>query len=451
MRWFDRLAAENGSGVFALTFVYALSVGLLIQWVVLPMLLPGIHAGHGLLAGGDWVVFHQEADLMAQRIQKMGWAAWELRPGGNAPIGIAAIVYAMTGIHQPWVVLPLNALLFALGAACLFLMFSGIAPPRVAFFASLPYVVFPSAAMLYGQIHKDVYSIAGSALIILVWVRFAARKPSSPGGTGGRILVTALGAFLIWLVRPYLIQVVLVASLSVVLVLAIQATLNRTGYDKRPVRWWLGLFACLGVLAVGASVPTGGAAGEGALAMPPPCPSTEDGAVANLVCRLNYARLGFAGQHHAGSNVDIGVNFRSLSDVAKYVPRALQIGLLAPFPDMWSAQGVMPGAGMMRRIAGVEMMIAYALLFGICLWFMCNRGLRGEGLLIVVQAVIPLLVLTLVVCNVGTLYRMRYGYWQLLLGLGAVGWGGCITALRQRAKRAGCVSPSSICPASQQR
>lgn len=132
MRWFDRLSAENGSGVFALVFAYALSVGSLIQWVVLPVLIPGIHAGNGLMAGGDWGVFHHEADSMAQRIQQAGWSAWELRPDGNAPIGIAAVAYAVTGIHQPSVLLPINALLFALGAACLFLTFSSIAPARLA-------------------------------------------------------------------------------------------------------------------------------------------------------------------------------------------------------------------------------------------------------------------------------------------------------------------------------
>ncbi len=99
---------------------------------------------------------------------------------------------------------------------------------------------------------------------------------------------------------------------------------------------------------------------------------------------------------------------------------------------------------MMRRIVAVEMVIAYVLMFGACIWFVRNRGLRGDGLLIVVQAVVPLLVLALVVCNIGTLYRMRYGYWQILLGLGAVGWVGGISALQQCAKQLRCGSPSNI-------
>lgn len=433
VRWLDRLSAENGSGVFASVFVYALSVGLLIQWVVLPVLLPGIHAGNGLLAGGDWVVFHHEASSMAQRIQQAGWPAWELRPGGNSPIGIAAVAYAITGIHQPWVLLPINALLFALGAACLFLMFSSIAPPRLAVIACLPYIVFPSAAMLYGQIHKDVYSIAGSALIILVWVRFAARDTPALGGAAGRILATAFGAFLIWLVRPYLLKVELLASISVVLILAAQAISIRTGSDRRSARWWFGVFASLGILIAVANIPSGGASGEGVMTMPWQCSGKEYGVISNLVCRLDQTRLGFAGQRHAGSNVDTEVSFRSLSDVVEYVPRALQIGLFAPFPEMWSGQGVMPGAGMMRRIAGAEMTVAYILLAGIGLWLISSRGMPGGGWLIILQVAIPILVLALVVCNVGALYRMRYGYWQILLGLGGVGWEVWISGLGRRA------------------
>ncbi|HEV2594200.1 MAG TPA: hypothetical protein VGU01_03260, partial [Sphingomicrobium sp.] len=50
---------ERGSGwVLFGTLVFATTVGLLVQWVILPALLPSLHAGHGLQAGGDWIGFH---------------------------------------------------------------------------------------------------------------------------------------------------------------------------------------------------------------------------------------------------------------------------------------------------------------------------------------------------------------------------------------------------------
>lgn len=199
-------------GVFALAFFYSLSAGLLIQLVILPFVMPALDAGHGLLKGGDWVGFQQEAVQLANRVHHEGWAVWELRPQGNAPIGIAAAAYVLTGISEPWILMPLNAGLFAVGATCLYMMFSLLAPHRLAFAATMPYVFFPSAAMIFGQVHKDVWSIAGIALVALVWVRFAAYSMLGWKDAVMQVILVLAGVLLIWLVRPYLVQVVLAAS-----------------------------------------------------------------------------------------------------------------------------------------------------------------------------------------------------------------------------------------------
>ena len=49
------------------------------------------------------------------------------------------------------------------------------------------------------------------------------------------------------------------------------------------------------------------------------------------------------------------VNPRNINAIKLYK----KIGYLAPFPDMWTAQGVNPGSGIMRKISGIEMLIAY--------------------------------------------------------------------------------------------
>src|SRR5690348_7918500 len=75
-----------GSGwVGLLAFAVALAVGLFIQLVLLPYILPGLHAGHGLLRGGDWIGFHEDGLALAQQIAQHGWQAFELRPRGQAP------------------------------------------------------------------------------------------------------------------------------------------------------------------------------------------------------------------------------------------------------------------------------------------------------------------------------------------------------------------------------
>ena len=451
---------SGAQGVFALTFFYALSVGVLIQWVLLPVFMPGLDAGHGLLKGGDWVRFHQEAVLLVERIHHEGWAAWELRPQGNAPIGTAAVVYALTGISEPWVLMPLNAGLFAVGAVCLYLIFACIASRRLAFVATLPYLMFPSAAMIYGQMHKDAWSIAGSLLVNLVWVRFAVSGKLSWRSLLSQVALVLVGGWLVWVVRPYLVKVLFAASALAVLLLVIRAIAVRGDrHERQSVRWWIGIFACLIIIVSFVKLPLGVAVSEVAMpevAMPEvavPEVAVSEVAVSevavpevavpggggiglagrlaesvmahsnNLVSEVVAARNGFTILYpHAGSNIDTGVQFDSVIDMLRYVPRALQIGLFAPFPEMWGGSGVSPGADRMRLLAGFEMALAYLLLPGIILVFI-RREHSGPTAIILSQALIPILLLALVVCNVGTLYRMRYSYWQILIGLGVIGWG----------------------------
>src|SRR5205807_335913 len=60
-----------------------------------------------------------------------------------------------------------------------------------------------------------------------------------------------------------------------------------------------------------------------------------------------------------GSDVDAGVEFHSLGDIIRYLPRAAEIGFLAPFPRFWFVRGENVGlAG--RLLSGVETLMLYA-------------------------------------------------------------------------------------------
>lgn len=86
----------------------------------------------------------------------------------------------------------------------------------------------------------------------------------------------------------------------------------------------------------------------------------------------------------------------------------------------------------MRLISGVEMVLSYLMLIGISFLFILDPKHRVEYLIGLSLALMLILVLALVVCNVGTLYRMRYGYVQLLTGLGMIGWGLWWQHMRER-------------------
>ena len=53
--------------VWLVLFVVASLVAVMVQLVILPYIFPGWDAGHGLLAGGDWVTFHQMAVAQANK------------------------------------------------------------------------------------------------------------------------------------------------------------------------------------------------------------------------------------------------------------------------------------------------------------------------------------------------------------------------------------------------
>ncbi len=187
---------------------YAVLVAALVQRVVLPYLFPAFHAGHGLLVGGDWIEFHRLAVERAEAIRAHGWEAWSLRPEGQAPAGIAAAIYAIT-VPEPWTVIPVNAALHAGAALVLLRIVSRFVPDwRLAVAGVLPFFLYPSAMAWYTQNHKDAYFIAGLYLLLNAWVVLACCDTWQ----GGRRrlaevgLCTVGGAALVWLVRPYGVQ-----------------------------------------------------------------------------------------------------------------------------------------------------------------------------------------------------------------------------------------------------
>jgi hypothetical protein len=134
---------------------------------------------------------------------------------------------------------------------------------------------------------------------------------------------------------------------------------------------------------------------------------------------LAIQRQGFARFYpDAGSNIDTNILFYSAADVVAYGPRAAQIALLSPFPDSWAKPGSTDANTWMRRVSAVEMTGAYLALIFLpsALW----RWRRQAAVwLTVVFSFAMSMFYTLAMTNVGSLYRMRYGFFMTLVALGA--------------------------------
>lgn len=121
--------------------------------------------------------------------------------------------------------------------------------------------------------------------------------------------------------------------------------------------------------------------------------------------RMSHFREGFVSTG-GRSVIDAQVNVSGLKQLLAYVPRALTIGFLAPFPWQWfDRQG---GAGGMRALAGIEMVLVYLLVPAMVmgLWRLVKEGQTGGWFLITVL-LLAVISLSIVVANVGALFRLR--------------------------------------------
>ena len=133
------------------------------------------------------------------------------------------------------------------------------------------------------------------------------------------------------------------------------------------------------------------------------------------------------------SLMDVQSDISDLRTLAAYLPRAILVGFLAPFPWQWFDTSGSTGG--MRAFAGAEAVLVYLLLLGVSLrawrairlvgvrryaWRTVQRLPLG-GRVILVFGVILGTCTGLVMANLGTLFRLRLLYWLPLLVLVAAG------------------------------
>jgi hypothetical protein len=141
--------------------------------------------------------------------------------------------------------------------------------------------------------------------------------------------------------------------------------------------------------------------------------------------RNDFSRFDIVG----GSNIDRDVTFAHGGDVIRYMPRAIQIGLAAPFPVDWFGAG--EGGRVVRMVAGVETAVMYVLIpFALLAVWRCHRHLAVW--LSILFAVGGMTLLGLIVPNVGTIFRLRYSFWFLIVVIAAPEVRRLVTQLRGR-------------------
>ena len=140
---------------------------------------------------------------------------------------------------EPWTAIPLYAGLHATGAIIVLSLVRFFLPDwRQAIWCVLPFLLYPSAMLVYTQIHKDAFAITGALFFLYGWVLLA-RKETWQGGfwlPAWAGLCILLGATLAWLVRPYWVQMMQGVSVILALLIAGACILDGVRRDRSRIQ-----------------------------------------------------------------------------------------------------------------------------------------------------------------------------------------------------------------------
>jgi hypothetical protein len=120
-----------------------------------------------------------------------------------------------------------------------------------------------------------------------------------------------------------------------------------------------------------------------------------------------------------GSRIDRDIQFDHPVAIIKYLPRAVVVGFLAPFPDMWLGAGKQVGSGG-RMLSGFEMLVTYVLECFAIIGLVLTRRRLASWFLFSFMA-LGTVALGLVANNIGALYRLRYPFWMMIVIFGTGG------------------------------
>lgn len=424
-----------------LVFLWSLLTGLFIQKVLLVYIFPAMNAGSGILVGTDGISFHQLAVDLAAQIDTRGWSAWTLCPQGQPVAGILAIFYALF-TPQPWVILPWNALLHALAARYLILILLKFFPNKnKAYLAVLPFAFFFSAFTWTAQMHNENYAVLGS--ILLMYSAVSASEPLKEhrlSHVTAVIIPGMIGALLVLMVRTYMYEMLFVFSTFALLlhfllrvIKFIFHKLDSRILIKQVLPILLFVLVQIGMVTVNISsikpqpirlAPTAETAASGTQPSNLPqqlqwdasawLPAFVDQKILQMVSMRTHQLAFFP---DGATNIDQDVAFTNALDVMRYLPRAMQIGFLSPFPQDWLSSGSKITSRSMRLVTMGEMIIAYAALIPLLLWISRNMQHAPAATFVWICCAM-ITTYAIGMPNIGTIYRFRYVFYTPLVGIG---------------------------------
>ncbi len=390
-----------------------------------------------------------EAVELADTLKDEGFRAWAL-VRADVHTKLISLLFALFG-PGVLIVEPFNLAAYLVILSFVFKLGEEICNQRVGLLAACIVAVWPSFLLHTTQLLKDPFYIAATLALTFVastWLtrmyhwRAALVSAAAGGALIGALVLIRKGSGTIVLVVVTLGIILLTLRLlreggrqlgwnlfSALLVFVFMATFLNHGVAE-----FRSLSPAPSVAQVNGTPDSRQSSETQSGALPEALPEPANPQSSTLMSRLkaradvNAARIGRLrrgfthGYPDAGSTIDGGVEFNNIYDLIHYFPRAAAVGFFSPFPEMWLGGGKSVGATG-RLISGFETLVMYfiELLSLIGLW---QSRRRLPVWLLFLIATFGVISIGLVVANIGSLYRMRYVFWILLIILGVNGLDG---------------------------
>lgn len=385
--------------------LFVIVLGLLIQTVVLPHFFSDHCSEAGLLLRSDSDVCHQIAVGEVERIKVDGFSSWTLLPGKDKLLlsGILSLLYTLTGICSPLLFLPISALCHGLSAFLLFRILRILKLPSLAaLFGVFVFICLPASFVWTLHPHKESLYILG--VFLFLYAVFRAFLSDDSVRAAIRSFLAGVGSILlIWVIRPFLADVYSAGMLLAGGIIGVRLGL------RRQVSSLAGMLLILGV--TGFFLPqffSGGAMGnEAEIDYEHQVPM----AVSRHFHTISRVRAHFLNANQGATLVvDSHIQFLSDTDLLRYIPRAVSIGILAP-------------VGTCSLSGGALFFAAHSLLYLGCLgvlgvWLAKRRELWLVCVPLGVVMGAELILRVMTTPNVGSLWRYLYAFKALGISAG---------------------------------
>jgi len=134
----------------------------------------------------------------------------------------------------------------------------------------------------------------------------------------------------------------------------------------------------------------------------------------NKIKELSFARLGFLSQK-GRTSLDNEIQFKNSLDVFLYIPRAIQIGLYSPFPNLiFDGSNNITFNKILMSITFSESILAF-IISVLFIFYFKKIYFKIENFVLINFCISNIIIFCLTVNNVGTILRMRYIFFGLLI------------------------------------